>query len=147
MLHCNIPFNQLNRRPRCYVVITYISSNPRRPWLLCIRCNVRFKQLQDALDATLQHLFEGSNKRLSMIRCNIPFDQHPRRSRCYVLTLVSSNSHKAVDAALWHPLEVTSNTFWMLCCNIHFNQLQRSSGSYVVTSARSHFKDALDDRL
>ena len=52
-----------------------------------------------------------------MLRCNIAFRATLRRSGCYVVTSISSNS----------------TTLWMLRCNIHFNQLPRRSGCYVVT--------------
>ena len=119
MLRCKNHFKQ--PQDAGSLVVTSISTD-------------HFKQLQDNVDATLQHPFQSTSqtlwvlrcniqfevrpKTLWMLRCNILFNQLPRRSGCYVLTSISSSS----------------KTLWMLRCNIHFNQLPGRSGCYVVTS-------------
>ena len=95
-----------------------------------------------------------------MLRCNIHFNQLPRRSGCYVVscsihfcelpscsgcyvvTSVSINFQDALDTTLYQPCEATSRTLWMLRSNICFSELPRRAGCCVVPSLSSIVQDA-----
>jgi len=124
MRRSNIHFNQLPRRPGCYVV-TFISINFEDALDATLQQNIHFSQLQDAVDATFQHPFQSTSqtlgcyfvtsissnsKTLWMLRCNIHFKQLPGQPGCYLVTSIWINFEDALDATLQH--------------NIHFNQLQ-----------------------
>ena len=106
-LRCNYDLKSLARCPGCYVgPSTWKSFHDA----LDVCCNIHFNQLQRSsgsyiVKSTWSHFQEALDARSG---CNIPFNQVPRRSRCYGITYISSQSERLC----------------MLRCNVFPNKLQ-----------------------
>ena len=76
-----------------------------------------------------------------MLRCNIHFNQLPRRSGCYVVTSISINFQDALLRCNIHFNQLPRRSgCYVVSCNIHFCQLPSCSGCYVVTSVSINFQ-------